>query len=56
MKRSLNNPDGDALEAYQIKEYPFDPVKRAQAAEKLVMQGNKRAYYRTRYSPRFFCL
>lgn len=33
--------DPEALEANRIKDCPFDPIVRAQAAEKLVMQGLK---------------
>jgi uncharacterized Fe-S cluster-containing radical SAM superfamily protein len=41
-----------ALSANQA--YPFDPIKRASEIESLVMQGDKRKYFRFRYDPQWF--
>lgn len=32
-------------------QFPFNPIERAAEVESLVMQGNKRAYYRFRHAP-----
>jgi uncharacterized Fe-S cluster-containing radical SAM superfamily protein len=39
----------------EIEKFPFDPIQRAKRIESMVMQGNKRSYYRARFAPSFDC-